>query len=195
MVLARTPEGSRAGVGDELEDMSRRSFLGGLASLSALALAAPAAALPAREERVLSFFNTHTSERLTLPYSADGAYLSGSLARLDRFLRDFRTGEEHPIDPALFDLLHELRQATSTKGPFEVISGYRSPATNAMLCSEGGGVAKGSMHLQGRAIDVRLADVSSAILRDAARELRRGGVGYYRRSDFVHVDTGRVRVW
>lgn len=174
---------------------SRRGFLSGLGSFSALALAAPAAALPSREERVLSFFNTHTSERLTLPYAADGAYLPGSLARLETFLRDHRTGEAHPIDPALFDLLHDLRQATRTRTPFQVISCYRSPTTNAMLCAEGGGVAKGSLHLQGRAIDVRLADVSSAVLRDAARELSRGGVGYYRRSDFVHVDTGRVRVW
>jgi uncharacterized protein YcbK (DUF882 family) len=195
MVPGRTPRGAPVGTDDACRDTSRRGFLSGLASFSALALAAPAAALPGREERVLSFFNTHTSERLTLPYCADGAYLPESLARLDTFLRDHRTGEEHPIDPALFDLLHELEQATSTKGPFQVISGYRSPATNALLCSEGGGVAKGSLHLQGRAIDVRLADVSSAVVRDAARELGRGGVGYYRRSDFVHVDTGRVRTW
>ena len=184
-----------AGAGDKLGHMSRRSFLGGMASLSALALAAPAAAFPAREERVLSFLHTHTSERLTLPYFADGSYLPSSLVRLERFLRDFRTGEEHPIDPALFDMLHDLQRATSTRTPFQVISGYRSPATNAMLCTEGGGVARGSLHLQGRAIDIRLEDVSSAVLRDAAQELRRGGVGYYRRSDFVHVDTGRVRTW
>ena len=195
MVLGQGLPDHPAGVGDERPDASRRTFIRGLASLSALALAAPAAALPAREERVLSFFNTHTSDRLTLPYFADGAYLPGSLARLDRLLRDHRTGEEHPIDPALLDLLHELQRATGTKGPFHVISGYRSPATNSRLCSESGGVAKGSLHLQGRAIDVRLADVESAVLRDAARELGRGGVGYYRRSDFVHVDTGRVRAW
>ena len=176
-------------------DASRRSFLGGLASASALAVAAPAVALPAREERVLAFFHTHTSERLSLPYFADGGYLPASLVRLERFLRDFRTGEEHPIDPALFDLLHDLQRATSTRTPFQVISGYRSPATNALLCSEGGGVAKGSLHLQGRAIDIRLGDVSSAVVRDAARELCLGGVGYYRQSDFVHVDTGRVRTW
>jgi uncharacterized protein YcbK (DUF882 family) len=164
--------------------------------LSALAVAAPASALRAREERVLRFFHTHTNDRLALPYFADGAYLPGSLARLDRFLRDHRTGEEHAIDPALFDLLHELRRATRTKRPFQVISGYRSPVTNARLrLARGSGVAGGSLHLQGRAIDIRLGDVSSAVLRDAARELRRGGVGYYRRSDFVHLDTGRVRTW
>jgi uncharacterized protein YcbK (DUF882 family) len=179
-----------------MNETSRRSFLGNLASFSALALAAPLAALPTREERVLSFFNTHTSERLSLPYFADGAYLGGALSRLETFLRDHRTGQQHPIDPALFDLLHELKQATSARSPFQVISCYRSAATNTLLRSTGGGgVARGSLHLQGRAIDIRVADVPTTVLRDAARELRRGGVGYYRRSDFVHVDTGRVRTW
>ena len=174
---------------------SRRLFLGGLASFSTLGLAAPASALPWREERVLSFFNTHTSERLTLPYFADGSYLGGALARLESFLRDHRTGEQHPIDPKLFDLLHELRLATGARDPFQVISCYRSPATNAVLRSTGGGVASKSMHVEGRAIDVRLSGVRTTVLRDAALELRRGGVGYYRDSDFVHVDTGRVRTW
>ncbi len=176
--------------------ITRRRFLGGLASISAVAIAAPAVALPSREERVLSFFNTHTSERLTVPYFADGAYLRDALARLETFLRDFRTGQQHPMDPRLFDLLHDLRQATSAKGPFQVISGYRSPATNVMLHETGGGgVALHSMHLQGRAIDIRVSDVKTSVLRDAARELRQGGVGYYRDLDFVHVDTGRVRTW
>ena len=175
---------------------SRRQFLGKLASFSALALAAPASALPVREERVLSFFNTHTSERLTVPYFADGAYLGDALARLEGFLRDFRTGQQHPMDPKLFDLLHDLRQATRAGGPFQVISGYRSPATNARLRETGGGgVASHSMHLQGRAIDIRVSDVKTSVLRDAARELRHGGVGYYPDLDFVHVDTGRVRAW
>jgi uncharacterized protein YcbK (DUF882 family) len=183
-------------VADEtLPPSSRRRFLGGLASFSALALAAPAAALPRNEERVLSFFNTHTSERLTLPYFADGAYLDGSLSRLDAFLRDHRTGQQHPIDPALFDLLHDLRRAARSTSPFHVISCYRSPTTNAMLRATSGGVAGGSLHVQGRAIDIRVTDVKTTVLRDAARELRRGGVGYYRDSDFVHVDTGRVRAW
>ncbi len=179
----------------ELRCTTRRSFLSGLVSLSALAVAAPASALVDREERVLSLFNTHTSDRLTLPYFADGGYLSESLATLRRFLRDHRTGEEHAIDPNLFDLLHDLRRATGTRGPFQVISGYRSPATNHRLRAAGRGVAEGSLHLRGKAIDVRLGDVSTAVLRDAAKELSRGGVGYYRESDFVHVDTGRVRVW
>jgi uncharacterized protein YcbK (DUF882 family) len=118
-----------------------------------------------------------------------------SLARLDAFLRDHRTGEAHAIDRSLYDILNDLKLATRTRSPFQVISGYRSPRTNATLRENGRGVASGSLHLQGRAIDVRLADVDSAVLRDAALELARGGVGYYRRSDFVHVDTGRVRRW
>jgi uncharacterized protein YcbK (DUF882 family) len=195
MLPNRSQESTPGGVRPELQNPARRRFLSGLASLSALALAAPASAFSDREERVLSFFHTHTSDRLTLPYFADGGYLSDSLARLDRFLRDHRTGEEHQIDPALFDLLHDLRRATGARGPFQVISGYRSPRTNETLHAAGGGVARQSLHLSGQAIDIRLSDVSSAVLRDAAKELARGGVGYYRQSDFVHVDTGRVRAW
>ncbi len=130
-----------------------------------------------------------------MPYFADGVYLPEGLSTLSSFLRDFRTGDEHAIDPALYDILNDLRLATGTKSPFQVISAYRSPATNSRLREHSRGVASGSLHLQGRAIDVRLADVGSAVLRDAAVELQRGGVGYYRGPDFVHVDTGRVRRW
>jgi uncharacterized protein YcbK (DUF882 family) len=175
---------------------SRRSFLLGMAGAVAAALVPKPLLASAREERILSFFHTHTSERLTVPYFADGNYLPEGLGTLRSFLRDFRTGEEHVIDPALFDILNDLRLTTGTKSPFHVISGYRSPHTNEMLREHGGGgVARGSMHLEGRAIDIRLADLSSAGLRDAALELQRGGVGYYHASDFVHVDTGRVRRW
>jgi uncharacterized protein YcbK (DUF882 family) len=175
---------------------SRRHFLSGVAGALAAAALTPTRVLAGpKEERVLSFLHTHTHERLAVPYFADGEYLPEGLSTLKSFLRDFRTGDEHPIDPALYDILHDLRLATGTKSPFQVISAYRSPRTNAMLRESGGGVAKGSLHLQGRAIDVRLADTGSASLRDAAIELRRGGVGYYRGPDFVHVDTGRVRRW
>src|SRR5215471_17713315 len=175
---------------------TRRIFLRGLAGAAAVAAVTPKALLAStREERVLSFFHTHTNERLTVPYFAGGDYLPEGLATLRSFLKDFRTGEEHPIDPSLFDVLNDLRLATGTRSPFHVISGFRSPSTNEMLREHGGGVARGSMHLVGRAIDVRLSDKSSALLRDAAIELGRGGVGYYRISDFVHVDTGRVRRW
>ncbi len=195
MLPNRSQKCTPSGVEVEPPDPTRRKFLTGLASFSALALAAPATALADREERVLSFFHTHTSDRLTVPYFADGCYIFESLVRLDRFLRDHRTGEEHRIDPALFDLLHDLRQATGARKPFQVISAYRSPRTNEILHTASRGVARRSLHLSGRAIDVRLSDVSSGVLRDAAKELARGGVGYYRKSDFVHVDTGRVRAW
>lgn len=174
----------------------RRVFLDQLGRALVVAAAAPARLLAGtRDERLLSFVHTHTGERLTTPYFVDGAYLPDGLARLDAFLRDHRTGEQHAIDPALFDILNDLRLATGTKSPFQVISAYRSPRTNSMLREKSRGVAQGSLHLAGRAIDVRLADVSSAALRDAAIELRRGGVGYYAGPDFVHVDTGRVRRW
>jgi uncharacterized protein YcbK (DUF882 family) len=195
MLPNQPPQCTPGGVRKEPPNPARRRFLSGLASLSALALAAPASAFEGREERVLSFFNTHTSDRLTLPYFADGGYLVDSLSRLDRFLRDHRTGEEHRMDPSLFDLLHDLRRATGARKPFQVISAYRSPRTNDMLHAASRGVAQRSMHLSGQAIDIRVSDVSSAVLRDAAKELKRGGVGYYRQSDFVHVDTGRVRFW
>jgi uncharacterized protein YcbK (DUF882 family) len=183
--------------GDLVEAVgSRRGFLRSLGALSAASLIAPGRLLAGtREERILSFIHTHTSEKLTVPYFADGTYLAEGLQRLHHFLRDFRTGDEHPMDPRLFDILNDLRLATRAKQPFQVISGYRSPATNSALRQPGSGVAEHSMHLEGRAIDIRLADVPSAVLRDAALELRRGGVGYYRTSDFVHVDTGRVRRW
>lgn len=175
---------------------TRRLFLRGLAGAMAAAAVAPGRLLAGpKEERLLSFLHTHTRERLTVPYFVDGTYLPEGLSTLNSFLKDFRTGDEHPIDPALYDILNDLRLATGSRSPFHVISAYRSPHTNAMLRQNGRGVARGSLHLQGRAIDVRLADVGSASLRDAAVELQRGGVGYYRGPDFVHVDTGRVRRW
>ena len=176
--------------------VSRRTCLRAFGAACAGAFVMPVEALAAGvSTRSLSFVHTHTHERLTVPYFADGTYLPEGLSTLNSFLKDFRTGDEHPIDPALYDILNDLRLATGTKSPFHVISAYRSPHTNAMLRENGRGVATGSLHWQGRAIDVRLAAVGSASLRDAAVELQRGGVGYYRGPDFVHVDTGRVRRW
>jgi uncharacterized protein YcbK (DUF882 family) len=192
--IQSTPQGLPAGP----LSPSRRAFLAGGASVSALALLAPKELLGGhdpRQERVLSFFHTHTGERITVPYYADGGYIGDSLTKLVRFLRDYRTGEEHPIDLGLFDLLYDVRCQTGARREFEVISCYRSPKTNAMLRASGRGVARSSLHLSGRAIDVRVADVRSTVLRDAAKELSRGGVGYYEKSDFVHLDTGRVRAW
>ncbi|MBS1111249.1 MAG: Peptidase [Anaeromyxobacteraceae bacterium] len=184
--------------GQASHGISRRRFLAGLGALAGALALAPTRSLASPElhgERVLSLVHTHTGERLSLPYWGDGSYLAGNLSRVDSFLRDFRTGERHAIDPALLDQLHLLRLATGSGAPFQVISGYRSPQTNAALRAGGGGQASRSLHMQGRAIDVRLADVRSSVLRDAALELGLGGVGFYRTQDFVHVDTGPVRHW
>jgi len=167
-----------------------------------IALATPMLCLPRRARadvapRSLSFEHTHTGERLALTYAVGDQYVAGALDVIRQFLRDFRNGATHAIDPDLLDQLHRLAATTATRAPFQVISAYRSPETNAMLRREGHGVAAQSLHLKGQAIDIRLADVALADLRDAALSLRAGGVGYYPSSgsDFVHVDTGRVRRW
>jgi uncharacterized protein YcbK (DUF882 family) len=176
---------------------ARRHLLTSAAALCAIALLAPArhARANAGAPRIVSFRHTHTGESLSLAYAHGDTYLPEALARVDWFLRDFRNGESRPIDPQLLDRLNLLSELTGTRAPFEVISGYRSPATNAALQRRGAGVASGSLHLEGRAIDVRLADVALADLRDAATSLRVGGVGFYPESRFVHLDTGRMRRW
>lgn len=145
--------------------------------------------------RSLRFSHLHTGERLSVEYFSGGEYLPDALRAVNQLLRDFRTGEVHAIDPGLLDLLHGLTDVTGCQQPFEVISGYRSPATNRTLRSRSEGVAARSLHMQGQAIDIRVADVSLPRLRDAALTAGRGGVGYYPASNFVHVDTGRVRAW
>jgi uncharacterized protein YcbK (DUF882 family) len=161
--------------------------------IAALLLAPRARAVaPLRE---LSFVHTHTGETLTIAYAHADQYLPQSLARIDWLLRDFRSGEASAIDPRLLDQLHALATVTGSRRPFEVISGYRSQTTNDALRRRGGGVAAHSLHMEGRAIDIRLADVSLADLRDAAVSLAEGGVGFYPQSQFVHVDTGSVRRW
>ena len=176
--------------------MSRRQFVASIAAaVPALALARQAFAASPLVSRSLTFLHTHTGERLSVEYFSRGDYLPDALATVNHYLRDFRTGEVHAIDPELLDLLHGLTRLTDTSRPFQVISGYRSPATNAMLHQHSEGVAVNSLHMQGQAIDIRLADVPLATLRSAALAIGRGGVGYYPTSDFVHVDTGRVRTW
>lgn len=174
--------------------LSRRRFLGSVASAPLLA-AFPRPASAASGPRALRFLHTHTGERLAVEYFDERDYLPDALATVNHFLRDFRTGEVHAIDPSLLDLLHHLTGLTDSTRPFEVISGYRSPATNAMLRRQSEGVAPGSLHMVGQAIDIRLADVPLPRLRTAALSIRGGGVGYYPASNFVHVDTGRVRYW
>lgn len=189
------------------ENCDRRRFLTALSAcgltaaagkahaLSAAQAAYPSALHAAHSVRSLSFVHTHTGERLTAEYFAAGRYQSDCLERVNYLLRDFRTGEVHTIDPALLDILFDLQLQARHKAPFHVISGYRSAATNAMLRRTTEGVAQHSMHLVGRAIDVRLEGCPTSRLHRFARALARGGVGYYPASDFVHVDTGRVRFW
>lgn len=167
---------------------------------SALALA-PLLALPrlalasAGAHRELAFNHTHTGERLRVLYFDNGAYVDDALAAVNHLLRDFRTGDVHPIDCQLLDLLHAVRTDTGSSAPFQIVSGYRSPLTNLRLQRAGTGVATHSLHMEGKAIDVRLADVPLPRLRRAAAAHAAGGVGYYPASDFVHLDTGRVRYW
>jgi uncharacterized protein YcbK (DUF882 family) len=157
--------------------------------------AAPAGSSTSLLPRSLTFFNTHTSERIDSVYWCDGAFCPPGLREIDHLLRDHRTGEVKEIDHGLLDLLHDLHAKTGASQPFHVISGYRSAATNALLQSESHGVATRSLHIQGRAIDIRIPGLPLGKLRDAAVRLGRGGVGYYPASDFVHVDVGSPRTW
>ena len=162
-------------------------------ALPALA-ASVRAAVPGTRE--LAFVHTHTRERIDLVYAHGEHYLPAACAALNRFLRDHYTGSVGAMDTRLFDLLHQVQAVLGSKQSFEVISAYRCAATNARLReSRAGGVAKHSLHLEGRAIDVRLVGVPLAELRDAALSQRFGGVGFYPRDQFVHIDTGRVRSW
>lgn len=163
--------------------------LGSAATLPALGAAT---LLPARS---LRFVHTHTGETLNARYFEGGMYSDTCLNQVNYLLRDFRTGESHPIDPSLLDILYELQTRANHEGSFQVISGYRSPKTNAMLHAHSNGVAEHSQHLLGKAIDVRLTGYSTRSLSEHARSLSRGGVGFYASSDFVHIDTGSVRFW
>ena len=175
--------------------VNRRGFLAAAAVAAAGLALPPLARAQPMAPRVLRFDHTHTGEKLAIEYWKAGTYEDEGLAAINRLMRDFRTGDVHPIDPALLDLLHDLSVVTETRSPFAIISAYRSPLTNATLHSQSDGVARNSLHLQGKAIDIRLADVALGDLRRAALSRRRGGVGYYAGSNFVHVDTGRVRAW
>lgn len=180
--------------------LSRRGFLlgvsaAGVTAAAALPHSAQAAIATPGAPRWLELVNTHTAESLQVVYRSANGLLAPALAKLQWLLRDHRVGESAPIDSGLFDQLAALADRAGVEPRYEVISGYRSPRTNAALRLAGRGVATRSLHMQGRAIDVRLRGVSCATLRDLAIAAACGGVGYYRSSDFVHLDTGRVRIW
>lgn len=166
-----------------------------LAAILIVGLTVPVNVAFSIDERRLSFYHTHTRQSLDVTYALGGEYIESALVEINRFLGDFRTDDVTVMDPELLDLIYDVRESLGGNGTFEVISAYRSPKTNDMLRANSSGVARQSQHLLGTAIDVRLREVQTARLRDAAIQLQRGGVGYYEDSDFVHIDTGRVRRW
>lgn len=198
----RSPKLFRYGRMTETIDVARRRFFQlGLAAAACgvVALSSPSSALAAmprvRGVRTLALHNLHTDEKLRIAYWKDGVYSRPALARINHILRDHRSGDEADMSPRLFDLLNALQERVENKGAIEIISGYRSPKTNALLASLSDGVARHSFHTRGMAMDIRLPGTSLSHVQKAALSLRRGGVGYYPDSGFVHVDVGPVRRW
>ena len=148
------------------------------------------------QDHTLRLYNTHTGERMEIAYRRGDQYIPGALAKLDYFLRDHRTGDVRHFDPRLYDILYDLTASIGHPGgEIDIVCGYRSSTTNESLRAHTTGVAKNSLHIQAEAIDLRMPGIDTLKLRQAALALRRGGVGYYPHSDFIHVDTGRVRQW
>lgn len=181
-------------------NQSRRRFLQiGLAATATLVLPNAFANVPphsiAQPERKLSLLNLHTGEQLNATYWAEGQYQTSELKAITHILRDHRTGDAHRMDNVLLELLNTLQQKMDSNETFQIISGYRSPKTNAALSKKSNGVAKKSLHMQGKAIDIRLPGCKLSDLRKAAISCQTGGVGYYPKSNFIHVDTGTVRRW
>ena len=176
--------------------LGRRRFLvGSLGAAAALTGVARRAAAENVAAHRLSFYHIHTAEKLTITYREHGEIVPDALVEINHYLRDFRTEQIHEIDVALLDKLHALFTTFDARGNFEVISGYRSPHTNEVLRHVTTGVAEHSLHIEGRAIDVRLTSAKTTALRDAALAMKSGGVGYYAESNFVHIDTGKTRSW
>lgn len=183
--------------------ITRRRLLAGTAAISGAAALTGAATLFPRSlpgatdaaARRIALTNLHTGERLDIEYFRDGSYVPDALAALEVLLRDFRNGEKHTIDPKLMDYLGEVATLIGAPAAYSVISGYRSPETNERLHERSSGVSQHSLHMQGRAIDVRMSGVDCQVLAARAETLKRGGVGYYRASNFVHLDTGAFRTW
>jgi uncharacterized protein YcbK (DUF882 family) len=186
------------GSGGRRQAVTRREFIR-LGSAAAVAVAPGllfGRTRPVRRaERRLAFYNLHTGEHLKTVYWAEGGYVPGALKEINWILRDYRRDKVKPIDLRLLDLLHALDHKLETRQPFHIICGYRSPVTNEYLRKHSAGVAKHSMHIQGKAADIRIPGCRLVALQRAALALRDGGVGIYPISDFVHVDVGRVRHW
>jgi uncharacterized protein YcbK (DUF882 family) len=155
-----------------------------------------ALANPESNDHYLLLYNTHTAERMEIVYRRGDQYIPDALAKLDYFLRDHRTGDVRHFDPRLYDILSDLTASVGRPdGEIDIVCGYRTPSTNESLRAHTTGVAKNSLHIQAEAIDLRMPGIDTLKLRKAALALRRGGVGYYPHSDFIHVDVGRVRQW
>lgn len=198
---------------EDIAIASRRNFLKKLAYGSVLALSGCGIETSAIRDRdglgmnrhsydltgprhkTLSFEHAHTGEKLRLTYFENGRYVNGALHEINYLLRDFHNDEVHSIDTALLDQLYDMKQNLGLYKPFHILSAYRSPATNARLRKHSRGVAEHSYHIKGRAIDIRVEGVSTKAIRNTALAMARGGVGYYPRSNFVHLDTGKFRTW
>ena len=178
---------------------NRRSFLkwGASAILATIFTHPVMAAVDPKtpKHRILSFYNIHTGETLKTCYRSSGKLIQRAVNRISHIMRDHRTGEVMPVDPNLLDLLHRIVMEEKPSSPLSIISGYRSPSTNEALRKVTAGVAPKSLHMKGRAIDIRIPGHQTAAIRHIAVNLRRGGVGYYPESDFVHLDTGPVKAW
>jgi uncharacterized protein YcbK (DUF882 family) len=185
--------------GGSILSFNRREFLklsAGAFTATFLPLQTLAATLSKTDsQRRLSFYNTHTRESIDVCYFEQGAYCRDALNQINYILRDHRAREVHPIDVRLIDHLYTIKSKVCPKAPFHVISGYRSPVTNGMLRKKTKGVARASYHTKGQAIDIRLPSYRTDHLRDLCVAMKFGGVGYYAKSNFVHLDTGPVRCW
>ncbi len=198
---------NEASVMSEDKSLDRRSFLGiGAATLGGVLIPALGNAASAANfktgitdsgSRRASFRNAHTGESFSGVYRVGNKYLPDAFKQINMVLRDFRTDQVYPMDPRVIDIIYTVHRMTGQNTPFEIISGYRSPKTNAMLrnVSSSSGVAKKSLHMEGRAIDLRMEGYSTKRIRDIATSLGAGGVGYYSKSNFVHMDSGDVRTW
>lgn len=178
--------------------VSRRRFLKFMANASLMAVGSTKIAQAAyafSPQKTLNLEHHHTGEKLFVTYYEKGRYDYSALQEISHLLRDYHTGEVYPIDPLLLDQLHDVKLMLGGNKPFQVVSAYRSPETNANLRRHSRGVARHSLHMEGKAIDIRMEGVGVSTIRKAALALTRGGVGYYPRSNFVHIDSGEIRIW